>query len=198
MSNCPKCNKKIGVFYFKQNCPHCNSNLMYYDFDNRLKQDAVLAQQEWAAVEKVTGGIKTSSIGSFVAIARLVSFFLPVVSLLLPSFNVNGKITLISIIKQIISDSGAVFSETALMLCFAAMAAVVAFALIQLVVSLFSYTKNGFKRNIVFSVTEIVVFAGLGIAAAATGGTVLYGFFISLALQVLTAVLHFAVKKTEV
>ncbi|MEZ3421180.1 MAG: hypothetical protein K1V95_04575 [Eubacterium sp.] len=195
MSNCPKCNKKIGVFYFKQNCPHCNANLMYYDFDNRLKQDAVLAQQEWAAVEKVTGGIKTSSIGSFVAIARLVSFFLPVVSLLLPSFNVNGKITLISIIKQIISDSGAVFSETALMLCFAAMAAVVAFALIQLVVSLFSYTKNGFKRNIVFSVTEIVVFAGLGIAAAATGGTVLYGFFISLALQVLTAVLHFAVKK---
>ena len=45
MSNCPKCNKKIGAFYFKQNCPHCNANLMYYDFDNRLKEDAALAEK---------------------------------------------------------------------------------------------------------------------------------------------------------
>lgn len=195
MSNCPKCNKKIGAFYFKQNCPHCNANLMYYDFDNRLKEDAALAEKEWDAVEKLTDGIKSSSIGSFAAIARMVSFFLPVVALLLPSFNVNGNVTLISIIKQIVSNAGEVLSNPSLMLCFAAMAAAVVFALLNLVVSLFSYTKKGFKRNLIFSIIGIVVFAGLGIAVVVTGGGILYGFIIAVALQVLTAVLHFTVKK---
>lgn len=195
MSNCPKCNKKIGAFYFKQNCPHCNANLMYYDFDNRLKEDAALAEKEWSAVEKVTDGIKSSSIGSFAAIARLVSFFLPVAALLLPSFNINGNVTLISIIKQIISNAGEIFSNTSFMLCFAAMAVAVVFALVNLVVSLFSYTKNGFKRNLAFSIIGIVIFAGLGIAVIVTGGGVLYGFIAAAALQVLTAVLHFFVKK---
>lgn len=195
MSNCPKCNKKIGAFYFKQNCPHCNANLMYYDFDNRLKADAALAEKEWSAVEKVTGGIKSSSVGSLMAVLRLISFFLPVAALLLPSFSVNGNVTLISVIKQVTSNAGAVFADTSLLLCFAAIASAIVFALVNLVVSLFSYTKNGFKRNLVFSVAGFVIFAGLGIAVIVTGGGILYGFIVAAALQLLTVVLHFVVKK---
>ncbi len=145
MSNCPKCDKKIGAFYFKQSCPHCGANLMYYDFDNRLKEDAAKAEEEWAAVGKLTDGIKKSAIGSLPAILRLLSFFVPVVALLIPTFKFNEtNLTLVSIIKQVISSSSDVFGNKALLLCLICFALAIVFALVNLVVSLFSYTKHCF------------------------------------------------------
>lgn len=198
MSNCPKCDKKIGAFYFKQSCPHCGANLMYYDFDNRLKEDAAKAEEEWAAVGKLTDGIKKSAIGSLPAILRLLSFFVPVVALLMPTFKFNAtNLTLVSIIKQVISSSSDVFGNKALLLCLICFALAIVFALVNLVVSLFSYTKNGLIRNIVFSVAGIIAFVGVGIAAAAAGITICNfgGFYAAVVLMIITVVLHFAVNK---
>ena len=194
MSNCPNCNEKLSPFYFKQNCPHCGANLMYYDFDNRLQQDAEKVAREAEKFAKNVKGIKSSAIGSVYSIVRLISFILPIVALLLPVFKVGGEnITLISIIKMVISDSGSVFGNTALALCLADFIAVIVCALVSLVNSLFSFTKSGLKRNVIISALGIIIFAGLYIAVIAAGGGVAYGFFLVLVLEILTVALHFAV-----
>ena len=198
MSNCPKCNKKIGAFYFKQNCPHCNANLMYYDFDNRLKEDAALAEKEWGAVEKLINGIKMSTIGSLPAIARLIMFIAPVVALLMPTFKFNDNtINLISTIKQIISSSSDVFGNTALLLGFVTFVVAIAFALVNLVFSLLSFTKNGLVRNLVVSIIGLVAFAGVGIAAAVEGVTLCMfgGFYVAIVLMAVAIALHIAADK---
>ena len=128
MNNCPKCNAKLKTFYFKTKCPQCGTNIMYYNYDKHLEEDAKKAEQEWDFIEAVLNGIKQSTIGSAVAIIRLISLILPIVALLLPVFKIdNQSITLISLIKNIISDSSSVFSSTAHILCFAAFTAVVIF-----------------------------------------------------------------------
>lgn len=196
MSNCPKCNKKIGAFYFKQNCPYCNANLMYYNFDNRLKEDAALAEKEWGAVENTKKGIRQSSIGSLPAIARLIMFFAPVVALLMPTFRPDDNtVNLISIIKQVISSSSDVFGNKAMLFAFITFAVAIVFALVNLVVSLFSFTKNGFVRNLVISIIGLVVFAGVGIAAVSAGVTLDVGFYVSIVLMIVTIALHIAVSK---
>lgn len=198
MSNCPKCNKKIGAFYFKQNCPYCNANLMYYDFDNRLKEDAALAEKEWNAVGKITNGIKASTIGSPPAIVRLIMFIAPVVALLMPTFKMNGtNINLVTIIKQIISSSADVFGNKAMLFAFVTFAVAIVFALINLVISLFSFTKNGLMRNIIFTVIGVIAFAGVAIVAAEAGAAIILfgGFYVAVALMLIQVSLHRAVNK---
>ena len=198
MSNCPKCNKKIGAFYFKQNCPHCNANLMYYDFDNRLKEDAALAEKEWGAVEKLINGIKMSTIGSLPAIARLIMFIAPVVALLMPTFKMNDNtINLISMIKKVIASSSDVFGNKAMLFAFVTFAVAIVFALVNLVFSLFSFTKNGLTRNLVVSIIGLVAFAGVGIAAAVEGVTLCMfgGFYVAIVLMAVAIALHIAADK---
>ena len=195
MSNCPNCNEKLSPFYFKQNCPHCGANLMYYDFENRLQQDAEKVAREAENFAKTVKGIKSSAIGSVEAIIRLVSFILPIAALLLPIFKVNGaNITLISIIKSITAvTSYSPFNNTAFVLCLVTFVAVFICALVGFVNSLFSFTKNGLKRNVIISALSIIIFAGLYIAVIAVGGSIAYGFFLVLILEILTVALHFTV-----
>ena len=171
---------------------------MYYDFDNRLKEDAALAEKEWSAVGRVTDGIKHSVIGSPAAIIRLVMFLLPVVALLMPAFKLNGSnVNLVSIIKQVISSSSEVFGNTASLLVFVTFAAAIAFALVNLVISLFSFTKYGLTRNIIFTIIGVIVFAGVGIAAAESGATIILlgGFWVAVVLMLVQIPLHRAVNK---
>lgn len=51
-NNCPKCGKKLSIFYIKQECPECGCNLVYYDMESRLEKDAEKAEAEFAAFEK--------------------------------------------------------------------------------------------------------------------------------------------------
>ncbi|MDE5604432.1 MAG: hypothetical protein K2I73_02480 [Eubacterium sp.] len=198
MSNCPKCNKKIGAFYFKQTCPHCNANLMYYDFDNRLKEDAAKAEKEWNAVENFGNGIKNSAIGSLPAIARLIMFIAPIVALLMPTFKINDStINLISIIKQVIASSSDVFGNKAMLFAFVTFAVAIVFTLVNLVISLLSFTKNGLVRNVVISAIGLVAFVGVGIAASVAGAAICLfgGLYVATVLMAITIALHFAVNK---
>lgn len=199
MNNCPKCNAKLKTFYFKTKCPHCGTNIMYYNYDKRLEEDAKKAEQEWDFIEAVLNGIKQSSIGSAVAIIRLISFILPIVALLMPVFKIsNQNIALISLIKSIISDSSSVFGSTAHILCLAAFAVVIIFALLSALISLFSFTKNGLKRNLIISGIAITVFVVLSVVAVSNGCSVSYGVFAVMILQIITVLLHFAQRKNTV
>lgn len=142
-------------------------------------------------------GLKKSSIGSPIAIVRLISFFLPIVALLIPVYKVNGAgINLISIIKIIISDSASVFQNKAMLLCFISFAAVILTSLVCAVISLFSYTKNGYKRNIILSGIQICTFIALSTAAVINGASIFAGAAAVILLQILTLYLHKKYKKS--
>ena len=77
MSNkCPKCGAKLSPFYLKPNCPSCGVNIVQYGFDERLENDKIRAEKEWERFDNFLNGLKKSSIGSPIAIVRLISFFL--------------------------------------------------------------------------------------------------------------------------
>lgn len=46
-NKCPKCGKKLNVFYFKSECPECGCNMMYYNMEARLEEDSIKAEAEW-------------------------------------------------------------------------------------------------------------------------------------------------------
>ena len=198
MSNkCPKCGAKLSPFYLKPNCPSCGVNIVQYGFDERLESDKIRAEKEWERFDNFLNGLKMSSIGSPIAIVRLISFFLPIVALLIPVYKVNGAgINLISIIKSIISDSSSVFQNKAMLLCFISFAAVILTSLVCAVISLFSYTKNGYKRNIILSGIQICTFIALGTAAVINGASIFAGAAAVILLQILTLYLHKKYKKS--
>ena len=198
MSNkCPKCGAKLSPFYLKPNCPSCGVNIVQYGFDERLESDKIRAEKEWERFDNFLNGLKMSSIGSPIAIIRLISFFLPIVALLIPVYKVNGAgINLISIIKSIISDSTSVFQNKAMLLCFISFAAVILTSLVCAVISLFSYTKNGYKRNIILSGIQICTFIALSTAAVINGASIYAGAAAVILLQILTLYLHKKYKKS--
>ena len=198
MSNkCPKCGAKLSPFYLKPNCPSCGVNIVQYGFDERLESDKIRAEKEWERFDNFLNGLKMSSIGSPIAIVRLISFFLPIVALLIPVYKVNGAgINLISIIKSIISDSASVFQNKAMLLCFISFAAVILTSLVCAVISLFSYTKNGYKRNIILSGIQICIFIALSTAAVINGASIFAGAAAVILLQILTLYLHKKYKKS--
>ena len=197
MSNkCPKCGAKLSPFYLKPNCPSCGVNIVQYGFDERLEIDKIRAEKEWERFDNFLNGLKMSSIGSPIAIIRLISFFLPIVALLIPVYKVNGAgVNLISIIKIIISDSASVFQNKAMLLCFISFAAVILTSLVCAVISLFSYTKNGYKRNIILSGIQICTFIALSTAAVINGASIFAGAAAVILLQILTLYLHKKYKK---
>ena len=198
MSNkCPKCGAKLSPFYLKPNCPSCGVNIVQYGFDERLENDKIRAEKEWERFDNFLNGLKKSSIGSPIAIVSLISFFLPIVALLIPVYKVNGAgINLISIIKSIISDSASVFQNKAMLLCFISFAAVILTSLVCAVISLFSYTKNGYKRNIILSGIQICTFIALSTAAVINGASIFAGAAAVILLQILTLYLHKKYKKS--
>lgn len=198
MSNkCPKCGAKLSPFYLKPNCPSCGVNIVQYGFDERLESDKIRAEKEWERFDNFLNGLKMSSIGSPIAIVRLISFFLPIVALLIPVYKVNGAgINLISIIKSIISDSASVFQNKTMLLCFISFAAVILTSLVCAVISLFSYTKNGYKRNIILSGIQICTFIALSTVAVINGASIFAGAAAVILLQILTLYLHKKYKKS--
>ena len=62
MDKCPKCGKKLSLFYVKQTCKECVCNILYYDMDKRLEEDAFQAEKEFESLEKFLDKVTPSFI----------------------------------------------------------------------------------------------------------------------------------------
>lgn len=184
-NSCPKCGKKISPFYFKQNCPHCNVDLLYYNLEKRLADDAEESQRQVDNIKKFVGVIKSSAISSPVLIIRLVLFFTPLASMCLPLY---ADVSIVSIVKSIISGS---FDVNAVLPQLISIALVVVLSLGVIISSLFSSTKSGLVRNIIFSTINTAVFVVMGIVIGSVG----IGWYITLLILLLELVLHFICNK---
>lgn len=183
-NQCPKCGEKLSPFYLKENCPKCGVNLVYYDMENRLKADAEQAQREVDAVNRFLGILRSSSVASPLLIIRLVLFFTPLASMCLPMY---GDISLVTLIKGLID--GSLEIGTVLMPVIS-MALVVVLSLTVIISSLFSVTKTGFLRNMIFSIINTAVFVTLGLVIGGVG----IGWYITLAIYVLEIIMHIICK----
>lgn len=183
-NQCPKCGEKLSPFYLKENCPKCGVNLVYYDMENRLKADAEQAQREVDAINRFLGILRSSSVASPLLIIRLVLFFTPLASMCLPMY---GDISLVTLIKGLID--GSLEIGTVLMPVIS-MALVVVLSLAVIISSLFSVTKTGFLRNMIFSIINTAVFVTLGLVIGGVG----IGWYITLAIYVLEIIMHIICK----
>lgn len=177
---CPKCGKKISTFYLKEKCPHCNVNLMYYNMEERLAADEANAKKEVDAVNHFLGILKSSSVASPLLIVRLVLFFTPLASMCLPMY---GDISLISLIIGLINSEMQIGD---VLMPLVSMALVVVLSLAVIISSLFSVTKTGFLRNMIFSVINTAVFIVLGLIIGGAG----IGWYITLVIYFVEIVMH--------
>lgn len=92
MAKCPKCGRKLTLFDWKPNCPECGINLVYYGMEERLMDEADHAEAEHARLQKRIDRLKSSFVGSKLAIVRIILSVLPIAALMLPlaSISFNG------------------------------------------------------------------------------------------------------------
>ncbi len=89
MAKCPKCGRKLTLFDWKPNCPGCGVNLVYYGMEERLLDEADVAEAEHARLQKRIDRLKASFIGSKLTVIRIVLSILPIATLLLPLCSVT-------------------------------------------------------------------------------------------------------------
>lgn len=84
MANCPKCGEHLRMADWKQHCPHCNCNIVLYDIQERLMQDADKAEVQHYHFQKKINRMKAAFMGSKLAIARIFTSLIPVVAIVVP------------------------------------------------------------------------------------------------------------------
>ena len=97
MANCPKCGYRLKFTDFRADCPGCGVNLMYYNHQERLAEDADKAEAEHVQMQPKIDRIKFAFIGTKLSIARLVLLFLPIGMLFLPLVHVEANLPFKSI-----------------------------------------------------------------------------------------------------
>ena len=83
-ATCPKCGGKLKLTDWRPNCPHCGVNMVYYGMEERLLLDADKAEAEHARTQPKVDRIKAATVGSPLAIVRLVLSLVPIAGLFLP------------------------------------------------------------------------------------------------------------------
>lgn len=110
MANCPKCGEHLRMVDWKQHCPHCGCNIVLYDIQERLMQDADKAEVQHYHFQKRINRMKSAFVGSKLAIARIFTSLIPVAAIVVPWLKgdfkapfaeFNGVYTLFSLIDML-------------------------------------------------------------------------------------------------
>ena len=200
MSNkCPKCQPKLSPFYLKPTCPKCGVNIMQYGFDEKLEEDKVKAEKEWSKLENSLLNIKKSTIGSPWTIVRLVLFFTPLASMCLPLFWAGHKnVSLISFIMSIVNhglDFKGIASDKSYLFAVLSIICVIVFSLAEIICSLFTAKKGGYKRNIIAFSLNFIVLAVMSFISIGFGAKAKIGLIITFLIYLAKFVLHNIVSK---
>lgn len=91
MANCPKCGRHLKLTDWRQNCPDCGVNMILYNEQERLMQDADIAEVQYYHFQKKIDRVKAAFVGSKLAIVRIITSILPIAAIFLPL--IKGKVT---------------------------------------------------------------------------------------------------------
>ena len=176
---CPKCNYKLRLRDWRPECPNCGVNVVYYGIEDRLREEADVAEYKHAKIQPRFDRLKFSVIGHPLCIVKLVLGLLPLIALLLPMGRISyvlpfgahhGTVNLISIIVFFVNKG---FDVQLLLKLFAspvvgagmrwyavALVSLVLLALVTLVsffLLVLSFSPKGYHRNIAFPIVGIVL-----------------------------------------
>lgn len=89
MAKCPKCGRRLTLLDWRPNCPGCGINLVYYGMEERLMDEADVAEAEHAKTQKRIDRLKASFVGSKLTVIRIILSVLPIAALMLPLCSVT-------------------------------------------------------------------------------------------------------------
>lgn len=124
-STCPNCGKKLHFWDVKADCSQCGVSIPNYNWQKRLEEDNVKAEQQFAVFNRTLNRIAYSIYGTKLRIARLVLTFLPAIGFILPwaslksdaeSFDLSiislsGKKALIEFFQSFFGDTSLYFTN---------------------------------------------------------------------------------------
>lgn len=215
MANCPKCGKHLKLKDWKQHCPYCGANVVIYDLQERLMQDADKAEVQYYHFQKKVDNVKAAFVGSPLAIARIFTSLIPAGPLFLPLIKAvftspfepaDGKFTFVDIYNNIdkLGPITSLFSSGnrsefsfALALIFFAISLIA--TVLHFVFNTLACSPKGKIRN---TVIDIIILAAtilsvLGIATMDDSGcikaTLGLGAYLYLVAQLINTILDFVI-----
>lgn len=119
-STCPNCGKKLHFWDIKAECSACGVSIPNYNWQERLEEDNIRAEKQFAVFYRTMNRISYSIFGTKLRIARLILSFLPIVGFIPPwavlksdsvSFDLTiyslfGNKSLIDFLTGFFGDSG--------------------------------------------------------------------------------------------
>lgn len=212
MANCPKCGIHLKLTDWRQHCPHCGANIVVYDLQERLMQQADTAEVQHYHFQKKIDRLKASFIGTKLAVARIITSFIPVFALLLPIVNCKlnpaygdfeGNASLITIYNGVdtIGKPGFLTSDKLLTASLMLLALSVVLWLVHFLCLMMACSKRALLRAVIINL--LMLFASLGAPAvflvdksdAVLTGKPAIGIFLYIALQLLNVIIDFIVLK---
>ena len=180
MANCPKCGYRLKFTDFKADCPGCGVNLMYYNHQERLNEDADKAEAEHVQMQPKIDRIKFAFVGTKLSIVRLVLLFLPIGMLFLPLVhveaslpfkNIDMNVSILNVVMDVVMEmnfdvliamiTGSDLTRVAfifyvLSILYIFLAAIIAIARIPVISVSCSPKTDGGDRNITLSTLGII------------------------------------------
>ena len=204
MANCPKCGYHLKLTDYKPNCPKCGINIVYYNMDERLQEEADVAELDHVRVQKKIDRLKSSFVGSKLAVVRICTSFLPVFALLLPlakcRFNLpysdyEGNVSLLTVYNSIdkITENGIVTADKTLTICLALLALSVVMWLVHFFFLMLACSKRAKLRGWVINSLLLISSIGAAVVFASNtqspvySGKLAFGAFIYILMQVINA-----------
>lgn len=178
MANCPKCGYKLKITDWRAECPKCGVNLLYYNHQERLAEDADKAEEEHIKLQPKIDRVKFSFVGTKLSIVRIICLLIPIgmlflplahVNVTLPFKTINTDISILNLATEVVANlkfdilidmikesavTRIAFIFYALSIVFIFVAAV--FAILNIPFDAVSCSPKGFKRNIALSSCGIV------------------------------------------
>ncbi len=210
MANCPKCGVHLRLTDWRQHCPHCGANIVVYDLQERLMQQADIAEVQHYHFQKKIDRLKASFVGSKLAVARIVTSFIPVFALFLPLIkcrlnpafgDFDGSASLITLYNGVetIGAPGFLTSDRLLMWSLLTLALSVVMWLVHFFLLMMACSKRAKLRAaivnplmLIASAAPLILFLCDKSDAVLTGRPSV-GIYLYIALQLVNVIIDFAV-----
>ncbi len=185
MANCPNCGYKLKMTDWRAECPKCSVNLIYYNHQERLAEDADKAEEEHIKFQPKLDRVKFAFAGTKLSILRIILILVPIGMLFLPLANINctglphhdidTSFSMMSVINDFegVLNFGTNFTGFAgsglatimFFACLAFTALIAVVSILNLIFCALSCSPVGFKRNVIlsslgcgFAVLDIICF----------------------------------------
>ena len=167
MANCPKCGRHLRLIDWKQHCPDCGVNLVLYDLQERLMQQADVAEVEHYHFQKKIDRLKTAFVGSKSAIARIFTSLLPIGALFAPLAQItlkeplepfSGSVNLLNLYNAAEKlDFGALSGEApVLFACLVSLAVSVVLVLVHFALQTLACSPKAKIRGVILNAVQLV------------------------------------------